>query len=212
MERKVAILFAVIAWFAVLTQYYLMIGNRVSSIGETTIRFFSFFTILTNLLVAIYFSYKTINLPSAQGNLLDRPGSLTAITVYITIVGLVYQVVLRHIWEPKGLQMIVDELLHSIIPLCVIAFWYFYENKSVTIWAQIPKWLIYPLIYLIYVLVRGNISGFYPYPFVDVSTLGLAKVLLNGLILLTIFLTFSILFVGAGRLISRNKRAASDIA
>jgi len=47
---------AVITWLAVLLQFYLTIENRIASIPETIIRFFSFFTILTNTLIAICFT------------------------------------------------------------------------------------------------------------------------------------------------------------
>ncbi|MFZ5976285.1 MULTISPECIES: Pr6Pr family membrane protein [unclassified Hydrotalea] len=33
-------------------------------------------------------------------------------------------------------------------------------------------WLIYPLLYLVYILIRGSFSGFYPYPFVNVLQIG----------------------------------------
>src|SRR5688572_21115628 len=113
MKNKFSILIAALAWFAILTQYYLMVENRITSITETTIRFFSFFTILTNSLLALYFTLITFKTRPAYLSILDRPGTLTAITVYITIVGLVYQIILRPLWDPKGTQMIVDELLHS---------------------------------------------------------------------------------------------------
>jgi hypothetical protein len=104
MKRLLSIFFAIIAWFAVLVQYYLMVENRVASIGETTIRFFSFFTILTNSLVAIYFSLITLKAEKGLWARIYQPGTLTAITVYITIVGLVYQIILRPLWQPTGLQ------------------------------------------------------------------------------------------------------------
>lgn len=204
MKKNLSILFAIIAWFAVLTQYYLMIENRVASIGETTIRFFSFFTILTNSLVAIYFTLSFSKEKKGFLTIINKPGTLTAITVYITIVGLVYQIILRHIWEPKGLQMIVDELLHTLIPILVIIFWYLYESKSLVSYSQIPKWLIYPLIYLIYILVRGAFSDFYPYPFVDVGSLGLSKVLINSILLLGLFVAISAIFIKIGHLLKNN--------
>ncbi len=210
MKRKISFVFAIIGWLAILTSYFLMIKNRVAPVAETTIRFFSFFTILTNLLITIYFSYHAITRNFSQKKIFGKPGSLSAIAVYITIVGLVYQVTLRHIWNPTGLQMIVEEVLHLVIPVCVIAFWYFFENKKVINWGQIPKWLIYPLIYLIYVLLRGKISGFYPYPFINVSVLGLQRVLQNSIILVALFLTFSMIFVGIGKLLSKNKRTTSQ--
>lgn len=196
-------MFAAIGWFAVIAQYTLMIENRVAPVIETTVRFFSFFTILTNTLVAVYFSYVAVARKIAFLGWFDKPGSLTAITVYITIVGLVYQIVLRSIWEPAGLQMVVDELLHSVIPLCVILFWYRYESKSKLDWRSVPGWLIFPLVYLAYILSRGFFSGFYPYPFINVSELGMQKVALNSVILLGVFFLVSVIFIETGKRIER---------
>ena len=100
MKKILTVIFAILGWFAVLMQYYLIVENRVASVGETTIRFFSFFTILTNVLVAIYFTFQVFRRAPGQAHFLEKPGVLTALTVYITVVGLVYQVVLRYIWEP----------------------------------------------------------------------------------------------------------------
>lgn len=200
-KKQISILLAAIAWVAVLTQYYLMLDNRIASISETTIRFFSFFTILTNLLVAVYFTLSIIIQKSGYLSILDKPGTLTAVTVYITIVGLVYQILLRHIWEPTGMQMIVDELLHSIIPIVVNIYWYLYEGKKPVRYGQIPQWLIYPCIYLIYILIRGHFSNFYPYPFVDVGNLGLLNVLLNSVGLIALFIGISVLYIKIGKAI-----------
>jgi hypothetical protein len=105
-----------------------MITNRIADVPETIIRFFSFFTILTNTIVAIYFSFQFFN--SKRNHWLNRAGVLTAITVYIIVVGLVYQLILRQVWEPTGMQKLVDELLHSINPILVLIFWFLYEKKS----------------------------------------------------------------------------------
>lgn len=190
---------AIITWFAVIAQFMLMIQNRVESVPETIIRFFSFFTILTNTLVAVYF---TLQLFSKKE---PKSGSLTAVTLYITIVGLVYQIVLRPIWNPEGMQMIVDELLHSIVPVCVLIYWMLFANKRAIKWNQIPKWLIYPLIYFVFILVRGNFSNFYPYPFVNVDELGMSTVLVNSVILMIVFIVIATILVGLGKLSSKNR-------
>jgi hypothetical protein len=205
MRKKWSLFLAGIAWVAVLTQYFLMVENRVASVGETTIRFFSFFTILTNSLVAIYFTWWILLHKKENPSMLNKPGTLTALTVYITIVGLVYQVLLRPIWEPTGIQLVVDELLHSVIPLAVIVCWYLFEDKSLVSYRQIPQWLIYPLIYLAYILIRGNGSGFYPYPFVDVGSLGLSKVLINAMGLMVLFVGISALYIKVGKSVRRNQ-------
>ncbi|WP_442896953.1 Pr6Pr family membrane protein [Epilithonimonas sp.] len=77
---------------------------------ESTIRFFSYFMILTNSILAIY----------------------------IIIVGLVYQILLRNTWSPTGLQIIVGELLDSINPGLAIIYWFLYEDNKLN-YNQIPK-------------------------------------------------------------------------
>ncbi|MGB8191201.1 MAG: Pr6Pr family membrane protein [Chitinophagaceae bacterium] len=197
MRNKIALLFAILVWFAVIAQLVLMINNRKAPIGETIIRFFTFFTILTNIIVAVYLTAQ-----SFRSKRFTAPGTLTAVTVYITIVGLVYQVILRPLWSPTGLQKIVDELLHTINPLLIILFWYLFEEKRKVKYWQIIGWLLYPVVYVIYVFIRGNISGFYPYPFINVPEIGFAKAATNSLFLFLFFIAASFIYILIGHLIS----------
>lgn len=203
MKKNLALFFALVGWFAVIAQFILMIENRVTPIPETVVRFFSFFTILTNTLVAIYFTCIAF-VKNQELKSINKPGILTAIATYIFMVGIIYQLVLRHVWQPQGLQMIVDELLHSIIPILVIVFWYMYERTKSVSYSHLLKWAIYPLTYLIFILIRGSFSNFYPYPFVDVTNLGMASVLTNSVVLLLMFLMISALFVFIGKTIIKN--------
>lgn len=194
-QRILSLIFALVGWFSIMTQYYLMIKNTQISFTEANIRFFSYFTILTNIIVAVYFTLQAFNsVPKIK-----KPGILTAITIYILIVGLVYQIILRSTWDPKGLQRLVDELLHTIIPILVLIYWYLYENKNRLNYRQILSWTIYPLLYLFYILIRGYFSDFYPYPFINVSDLGYFQVLLNSFGILLLFAALSMLFVRIGK-------------
>lgn len=186
MKQKLALFLAILGFVAVILQFYLMMETRTVSGSESIVRFFSYFTILSNLILAISFSVQALRKQTIQ--------ILTPITVYITIVGLVYQILLRRTWSPTGLQMIVDELLHSIIPGLAIIYWFLYEDNKIN-YNQIPKWLIFPLLYLFYILIRGYYSGFYPYPFVDVSKFGLNQVLVNSGLLIVVFVFFCVLFI-----------------
>ncbi|WP_454060455.1 Pr6Pr family membrane protein [Elizabethkingia ursingii] len=203
MKRSLTFIFAALGWFAVIVQYDLMIENRTVSVSEATTRFFSFFTILTNILVALYFSITFFS-RNKSVSLINAPGTLTFLTIYITVVGLVYQVALRHLWHPQGIQRLVDELLHSVIPILVILFWYLYEPKKNLKYSLAIKWLSYPLIYFIYILLRGNQSGFYPYPFVDVSVLGFAGVIQNAFFLSFFFFGLSSTFIFIGKQLDKK--------
>jgi hypothetical protein len=206
MKRYFVVILSVVGWFAVIAQFILMIQSRTNSISDTLIRFFSFFTILTNILVASYFTLH-IFYDSNILTYLNKAGTLTAITVYIFMVGTVYQIALRHLWTPGGLQNIVDELLHSFVPILVIIFWVFYENKREIRYAQIPKWSVFPISYLICILIRGHFTGIYPYPFVNVNEIGMPEALINSLILLLIFLCIATLFVFIGKSFSKRNAA-----
>lgn len=187
------------SWFAVLTQFVLMLQNKQTPYLETIIRFFSFFTILTNTIVALYFSVQLIPLKKNPLNFLNKNGALTAITVFILLVGIVYQVVLRSIWEPKGLQKIVDELLHSFIPLFVFMYWLFFSKKEDLNFISFLKWLSYPILYFIFIITRGLASGFYPYPFMNVDELGLSKIGINFVLITTTILILFVILVFIGQ-------------
>lgn len=196
MKRILSLIFCLIGWFALIAQYYLLLENSVTSFPESTIRFFSFFTILTNLTVAAYFTVQALKPQSKEDT---GSGILTSITVYICIVGIVYQVILRSTWNPQGLQKLVDELLHSVIPVLTIIYWYWYENKSNLHYKQIFKWAAYPLLYFIFIIIRGSFSGFYPYPFVDVNLIGYTRVLMNASWISLFFAGLSMIFILIGK-------------
>ncbi len=186
------------AWFAVLLQLILIIQNRQANLFETLIRFFSFFTILTNILVALYFTSQLFKSEKSILSFLSSTGSVTAITAFILIVGIVYQIILRGIWEPTGLQFLVDEMLHTFIPAFMLTYWLYFAQKEDLVLKTFGIWLWYPLLYFVWILVRGHFSGFYPYPFVDVTSLGYALVLRNTLFifLFLLLLVSTLLFFG----------------
>lgn len=194
-----AAIVAILGWTAVILQFYLILLNKTTSAAETIVRFFSFFTILTNILVALCCSYLWLQPGSAMGRYFSRPATLTAITVYITIVGLVYNLVLRSYWDPQGLQRWVDELLHSVVPSLFLLFWLVFVPKNKLQWKGVFPWLIYPLVYILFIILRGALSGFYPYPFIDVTKIGYHEALINTGGLLVGFLVLSLLLVGIGK-------------
>lgn len=135
--------------------------------------------------------------------------TLTAITVYILIVGIIYNIILRFLWQPAGIQKLVDELLHSVIPLLFLLYWWFAADKRNLQWKQVFPWLIFPLVYLVYILTRGSFSGFYPYPFVNVDQIGIAKVILNSIGITLAFTITGVILTAAGKWQYRRQTSAS---
>ena len=196
MKKIFALAMAIIGWITLYLKLELRIETEDVSIFESVLRFFSYFTILTNLLITIYFSALVIF--RKRQTFFNKPGTLSALAAFMIFVGLAYHILLRSLWNPSGLTMVLDETHHTIIPLATIIFWYLYENKSMISYKKSSVWVLYPVLYLTWVLIRGHFASFYPYYFLDVNTLGLQQVLINafGLLIIIVVLLFICLFIG----------------
>ncbi len=198
---------AVLAWTAVVLQFYINTTNWQHlglSATEGTIRFFSYFTILTNIVVAISLSSILLKPSSASGIFFAKISTQTAIAVYIVVVGVTYNLILRKLWSPEGLQFIVDNILHSIVPLFYVIYWLIFVPREKLRFLVAVNWLVYPAIYLIWVLIYGSLSMFYPYPFIDVNILGYAKMFLHAGILLIVFLALGFLAIAIKKSIGKK--------
>ena len=196
------VIVAILAWLGLAIQFYIIITNRTVSIPETIVRYFSYFTILTNIFVALYCTYVLLKPDSRWGKYFSRPNVVPAITVYIAVVGITYNTILRHLWNPHGWEMVGDELTHLVIPVLFLLYWLVFSPKGELKWKDTFPWLIYPLIYFVWVIIFGALSGFYPYYFIDVNELGYSKALLHSGMLTIGFLLLSLLFVAIDKLMN----------
>lgn len=198
LETLLLAVIMICGWFALVAQMQINVASKAAPLQEIIIRYFSYFTLLTNLIVAVVSTGILLAPGSWFGKFASRYTTLTAVTAYILLVGIVYNIVLRSIWNPTGLQKVVDELLHTIIPLLFLLYWILFAVKDRLQYKTMLPWLLYPLLYLIFILVRGSSSGFYPYPFVDLNKLTLAQVFINsaGVALSVIAISAVLIFAG----------------
>ena len=200
MEKRSARIYAsvgaVMGWFSVIMQFYLHMQNSPVPVAEKTLRFFGYFTIDTNILCALCLTFITLQGDSRLGKFFRKAATVTALTVYITIVGITYNILLRNTWNPQGMQKLVDELLHSVIPVYFVLFWLIFVPSENLKWKNSFPWLIYPILYMVYAIIFGAITKFYPYPFVDVNELGYSKALINSLIVLVLIFLLSLALIG----------------
>lgn len=195
---------AAIGWFALVLQYMLLIVavEPELSTPEVVLRYVSYFTIQSNILVALVLTAFAIK--AGRDEWLVHPFVRSAVAVYIAAVGVVYVVLLRDLWAPQGAQLLADLLLHYVMPLGYLLFWLFLVRKAGLRWYDPLLWLIYPLFYLAFVVIRGKMSGFYPYPFIDVGALGYSRALLNAGGIMVVFVVLGALAVVIGRLSARQ--------
>lgn len=197
---------SVVGWFALVLQFVIVLtsqANELLSVPERIIRYFSFFTILTNMIVAVTTSSIAFFPASRPCRFLAKPTSQASVATYITIVGLVYSLFLRSVWDPVGWQAVADHLLHDAIPLAYVIYWIAFAPKSGIGWSDAFKWLAYPIAYVSYSLTRGAIVDWYPYWFVDVTQLGYRTALTNTGLVLLAFLIVGVFFVIFAKLFSR---------
>lgn len=133
---------------------------------------------------------------------------MSAITVYVAVVGAVYFVALRNLWAPEGAQFLADTILHYAMPVLVVLYWFFFVPKGGLRRSEPVVWLVYPAAYLAAALARGTVSGFYPYPFLDVNAIGPVAVATNAGILLVVFLGVGLFLVLIDHLAGRLRAAA----
>jgi len=168
------------------------------STTESIVRYFSYFTIQSNIFVTICATSLFIKPQSKWGRFFSSAEVSSAITVYIIIVGLVYNIVLRKLYHLHGSERFANELLHVFIPVTFVLYWTIFVPKKQLNWNVFP-WLIYPLLYGIYVLIRGAFVNYYPYPFLNVLQIGYPKVMISFCVLLILFLLVSLILVAIGK-------------
>ena len=195
LARSWHLLTAVVTWAALLLQLVLVIrGGTVldevgpPALGTRLVRFISYFTILTNLLVAV--TTTTLALRQDRFPTWWRVLRLNAI-VGIAVTGLVHWFLLRPLLDLDGADYLADKLLHVVVPLLAIVGWVVFgprgKAESGLLWLS----LVYPLGWLAYTLVRGAVADWYPYPFLDVGEQGYPRSLLAcaGVAVLLLVLT-----------------------
>jgi hypothetical protein len=206
-RRAVAALLAAVGWFALILQLGIMLRNATNA-GTSLLAaigsYLSFFTVLTNLLVAVALAATAAAAPPRALRPLVEPSGATALAGYITVVGVVYSLVLRQLWHPTGAQHVADILLHDVMPPAYVIYWLTLVPKSRLRWRDVWPWLVFPVFYTAASLIRGALIQVYPYPFIDVSALGYQRVLGNMVLLFAGFLVLGLMFVALDRVMGRR--------
>lgn len=205
--RAYRAIFALVGWFAIGLQYWLTItGNPAIGAGELTLNFFSYFTILTNLVVALALTGPVVAPNSAFGRWTASEGVRAAIAMYIAVVGVTYHFLLSHVWDPQGLLFISNGLLHYVMPAAFVLDWLLFTPKGRLRWIDPVKWLSMPLIYTGWTLIHGYASGWWPYWFMNVPELGLAKAAFWAGVMLASFLIAGLVIAAIDRAFGRRDR------
>jgi len=202
MPRAAAAAVASICWAGLGVQYAATYAN-VQDVGGTLWILLRFFTVLTNLLVALAMTAIALGRrvpPFWQG----------ALTLAILLVGIVYITLLRGLVELSGGAILADALLHRVSPIATALYWLMFAPHRQLKWSNPLWWSLYPLAYFGYALTRGGMDGRYPYPFMDVGKLGVGQTALNAAAMALCFIVAGVALVWLDRRLPLGSASATD--
>jgi hypothetical protein len=182
-------------------------GGEFATPAARVANLFTFFTVLTNVLVAVT-SAALAAAPERRSRLLAvlRLDALLGIAVTAAV----YHAVLADLYDLRGAEEVANQLFHTVSPALALLGWVLFGPRGLVDRRVVGLALAYPLLWLVCTLVRGALIGWYPYPFVDVDALGYPRVALNCLLVTLLFLVLAAAARGADRLLDRRARATPE--
>lgn len=192
--RRWHTLTAAVAVTALVLQLVLIvIGNPVldevepPGLAMRVYRFFAYFTIESNLLVAV--AAVTLARDPGRDGPTWRVVRLAGI-VGIAITAVVHFVLLRPLLDLEGWDWAADKLLHMAVPALAVVGWIAFGPRpritSRVVWLA----LLFPLTWAAWTLTFGALDGWYPYPFLDPDEEGWGAVLVTVVGITAVFLAF----------------------
>ena len=175
MPRMSAAIVALVALAGLVVQFAATL-DQTGSVAGTLWTLLRYFTVLTNLLVALAFGWVAIG-----GR--PHPRRLAGVMLAILLVGIVYGLLLRGLLTLSGGALLADTLLHKVTPVLVPLWWIAFAVRGQLRWRDPWGWTLFPALYLPYALLRGMAEGRYAYPFIDVAKIGIGTVLVNAVLI-----------------------------
>jgi len=206
--KKLTGFVALCAWVAVLLQFAItfpLLLSKGYSWGAALLKLFTFFTICTNFLVAIFYTGRALHWADL---LKPRVWAFieAGLLVNILFVATGFQAMgLRAYRQVTGLEIIPEALLHYINPLLVLIHWLVFRERGGSKLHDPVWWVCYLFIYEMILLAYGSIWRTYPYPALNADKIGYPQLALNSLFLLGFWMIMAYAVVCFDRFSGREK-------
>lgn len=193
------VFFAGLAVVAIVVQLASLAGRGTLN----PVNYFSYFTIDSNLIATGVLIAGALNRGRGSTRRLDlvRGGAV----VYMSITGIVFTLLLSNTDVDTAIPW-VNSVVHELMPLVMLADWLTTPPGVRLRFRQGLLWLSFPLVWIIYTLVRGAIVTEYPYPFLDPANGGYASVTVYCIAILVAMLVVSTLVVVLANAASGGRR------
>lgn len=161
------------------------------------VRFLSYFTIQSNIvaLIASIMVIRRVDL----GTPWMRSLRLIAM-VGVSVTGVVYALILAKDDHYTGIDWVANFLLHYLSPWSAVLLWACFGPWPKLSFGDIPRALVWPVAWIVYTLIHGAITDWWPYGFIDVPAEGGVQVAINIVAIFVFALALSSLYIGVARL------------
>lgn len=133
--------------------------------------YFAYFTVQTSIANMVVLTIAGLHQLQSHTDSLAVIGLRHWLVAYAVVTGLVYNLLLRDLpAEPGGFVSTIafpNEILHVVIPVYLVVDWFLSPHSAALPWRSMARGLIYPLAWLVATLIRGDLTGWYPYAFLD---------------------------------------------
>jgi len=189
-------LFGLLGLTAIITEIVVLVGRNAFDPAN----FFSYFTVLSNIFAFTMLFIRAYALATRKKspvlNILRGAAAL-----YMVVTGIIFATLLAGIEGAQFTAVPWDNIvLHYIIPVVMLLDWLIDRPSTKILYRQSIVWLIFPLLYVVYSLIRGSIVGWYPYPFLDPAKSGYEGVLVTSIGITVVCIVVSLLLVKISRL------------
>lgn len=133
--------------------------------------YFTYFTILSTILAIMVTALGGV---MALHRPIDTVGYTVArmsVLTYAVVTAVVYNLLLRNIPD-EGFVVSPwpGEIMHVWIPIVLVLDWLVSPGRPALRWTGLRVVVIFPLAWLAFTLVRGAVTAWYPYPFLEPAT------------------------------------------
>lgn len=156
------IFFGVLVVAAVVTMISVLVGEG----AFVPLNFFTFFTVLSNLLAMVVLLEGGRRMLSGRPPVPDMVRG--AAVVYMTVTFIVFALLLRGLQEELQTHVEwVDTVFHRLTPVVLMIGWVVDPPRERITFRRSLRWLVFPIVWVVFTMIRGAIDGRYPYPFLD---------------------------------------------
>lgn len=196
-------------------------GGQFGSPVVATFNIFAYFTIQSNVIVGIISTLLALRpdraaprrpdgAPSGRPDGISSERSATLFRVFrldglvmIVITAIIYHTLLAGLVDLHGWSSFDNQLVHTVVPILAILGWLLFGPRRLITWRTLGLSVVYPILWVVFTLVRGAIGHWYPYPFIDAGQLGYGRVTLNVLAVTAGFLLLAAGALGLDRVLGR---------